>query len=227
MKKIIFLMLFTLVGWQNAQALGFINNGINYRVTSSNTVSVGYQNQAVIGVIVIPAQVTNNNVVYSVTTIDGSAFSVCSALTSVTIPNSVISIGEGAFYGCCSGLTSVINPSSVTSLSSYAFTGCSGLTSVTIPNSVTSITAQTFASCSGLTSITIPNTITIIGDYAFAYCCFGLTTVTVEWTTPITISDNVFQNSNSNYIAAGWGGTIGAQLPIITLDSHLLLNINL
>ena len=86
--------------------------------------------------------------------------------TSVTIPNSVTSIGNYAFY-FCSGLTSVTIPNSVTSIGDNAFTFCSGLTSVTIPNSVTSIGYDAFFHCSGLTSVTIPNSVTSIGYDAF------------------------------------------------------------
>ena len=71
---------------------------------------------------------------------------------SITIPDSVTSIGGSAFAGC-SGLTSVTIPNSVTSISSYAFEGCTKLTSVTIPNSVTSIGNYAFSGCTGLTSI--------------------------------------------------------------------------
>ena len=80
------------------------------------------------------------------------AFMLCGGLTSVTIPNSVTSIGDYAFY-FCGGLTSVTIPNSVTSIGDYAFYFCSGLPSITIPNSVSSIGAQTFAACSGLTSV--------------------------------------------------------------------------
>ena len=92
-----------------------------------------------------------------------------SNLKSVTIPNSVTSIGSSAF-NYCSGLTSVTIPNSVTSIGSYAFQGCSGLTSVTIPNSVTSIGSGAFTGCSGLTSVAIPNSVTSIGSDAFNYC---------------------------------------------------------
>lgn len=82
------------------------------------------------------------------------AFEGCDGLTSVTIPNSVTSIGRLAFEDC-SGLTSVTIPNSVTSIEERAFFGCSGLASVTIGNSVTSIGMNAFSGCSGLTSVNI------------------------------------------------------------------------
>ena len=113
----------------------------------------------------------------SVTSIGDDAFSDCTGLTSITIPNSVTSIGNRAFAGC-SGLTSVTIPNSVTSIGGDAFYWCSGLTSVTIPNSVTSIGRHTFDNCISLTSITIPNSVTTIGQSAFLGCS-GLTSVTI------------------------------------------------
>ena len=112
----------------------------------------------------------------SVTSIGGGAFSGCSSLTSVTIPHSVTSIGNDAFYGC-SSLTSVAIPSSVTSIGYAAFSGCSSLTSVIIPNGVTNIDGV-FYGCSSLTSVTIPNSITSIGGYTF-YGCSSLTSITI------------------------------------------------
>ena len=124
----------------------------------------------------------------SVTNIRDYAFAYCTSLTSVTIPNSVTSIGEQAFYGCTS-LTSVTIPNSVTSIGEQAFNGCSALTSVTIPNSVTSIGGWAFAYCTALTSVTIPNSVTSIREgYAFAYCT-SLTSVTIG---------NKVQDINSN-----------------------------
>ena len=81
------------------------------------------------GSIEIPASVTYSEVKYSVTSIGQFAFSGCSGLTSVTIPNSVTSIGGSAFQDC-SGLTSVTIPNSVTSIGNQAFANCDELTDV-------------------------------------------------------------------------------------------------
>ena len=81
----------------------------------------------------------------------------------MTIPNSVISIGNSAFYG--NKLTSVTIPNSVTSIGNSAFYG-NNLTSVTIPNSVTSIGNSAFHD-NNLTRVTIPNSVTSIGSGAF------------------------------------------------------------
>ena len=121
--------------------------------------------------------ITSVSIPNSVTSIGDSAFYGCMGLTSVTIPNSVTSIGSYAF-AWCKGLTSVTIPNSVTSIGSYAFAWCKGLTSVTIPNSVTSIGEWTFYECEGLTSVTIPNSVTSIGEEAF-YDCTGLTSATI------------------------------------------------
>ena len=84
----------------------FINNGTELEVTSN------MQNEKYSGIIKIPESVPFGNRIYKVTAIGEAAFSVCSGLTFISIPNSVTSIGERAFINC-DGLSSIAIPSSV------------------------------------------------------------------------------------------------------------------
>lgn len=90
-------------------------------------------------------------------------FKWCTGLTSVAIPNSVMTIESSAFDQCTS-LISITIPDSVTKIKSYAFYYCSSLTSVTIPNSVTEIGGAAFSNCYSLASVyckaIIPPTLT-------------------------------------------------------------------
>lgn len=141
----------------------------------------------------IPSVIDGNGV----TSIGVDAFSGCTGLTSITIPDSVTSIGSSAFRGC-KGLTSIsgsatnvstvakqakptsftVNITSGTSIDGSAFLDCTGLTSVTIGNGVTSIGGSAFDGCTRLTNITIPDSVTSIGDTTFSSCT-GLTSVTI------------------------------------------------
>ena len=88
----------------------------------------------------------------------------------------VTSIGKEAFLG--SNLTSITIPDSVTSIGEGAFSMCSALTSISIPDSVTSIGGGAFLGCKSLTGIIIPDGVTSIGDGAFSWCP-SLTTIEV------------------------------------------------
>ena len=105
------------------------------------------------------------------------AFSITHQLTSITIPNSVKSIGKRAFEGC-SNLTSIVIPKSVTSIGEYAFSGCSSMISIDIPSGVTYIENRTFYKCTGLTSVKISYGTTSIGDGTFSGCT-NLSSITI------------------------------------------------
>ena len=160
-----------------------------------------------IGPIEIPATIDGR----SVTSIGSQAFYNCTALTSVTIPDSVTSIGIYAFEGC-TGLTSVTIPDSVTSIGSSAFAGCSSLTSITIPDSVTSIGSGAFAYCTSLTSITIPDSVTSIAEYAFEGCV-NLVSILFQSMTAPAIEPNAFASISAAaiiyypYGATGYAAT--------------------
>ena len=80
------------------------------------------------------------------------AFCNCSSLTSVTLGNSVTTIGGDAF-GLCSSLTSVTIPNSVTTIGSEAFNGCTNLQKVHIGDSVKAIGGYAFYNCTSITQI--------------------------------------------------------------------------
>ena len=124
----------------------------------------------------------------SVTSIGNSAFSGCSGLTTLSIPDNVTSIGTRAFRDC-TALTSVTIPDSVTNIGSNMFYGCTALTSVTIPDSVTSINGNTFYGCTALTSLIIPGSVTDIGASVF-YGCTNLTSLTFMGNAPSSVNSN-------------------------------------
>ena len=129
------------------------------------------------------------------------AFSYCWGITSITIPNSVTSIGWHAFYGTkwaknrpygmdylgrvlyrfngeMPANTKITVKEGTAQICDFAFYGCNNLVSITIPNSVTSIGAYAFNGCSCLISVTIPNSVKSIGGKVFANCR-GLTSVAI------------------------------------------------
>ena len=135
-------------------------------------------------------------------TVADYAFSGCKNFTSITIPNSVTSIGSRAFYDCY-GLTSITIPNSVTSIRSDAFSNTAYYNnssnwkndvlyignhlikakdsisgSYEIKNGTKSIADEAFDYCGSLIGIMMPNSVTSIGDSAFSVCT-GLTSITI------------------------------------------------
>lgn len=132
-----------------------------------------------------------------VTVIDPVAFCNNSAVTSVTIPDSVTAIPDYAF-GSCSQLTNISIPNSVTFIGFSAFNSCTSLKSITLPSSLSTIQSYAFYNCGNLKTIRIPVSVTSIGNCAFDVCP-SLMTVTypgskTQW------DDNITKGSNNDVL---------------------------
>lgn len=158
----------------------FSVNGIYYQYVSgtADEVAVSYNNYETgryggnytnySGYVSVPATVTYNGKTYKVTAVSNHAFQECS-VTTVSLPNTIKSIGYAAFLDCYQ-LTSVNLPSSITTIGDNAFNGCTVLGNVTLPTALKSIGNNAFQNCKTFTSIDIPNGVTTIGASAFSSC---------------------------------------------------------
>jgi hypothetical protein len=125
-------------------------------------------------------------------------------LVSVTLPNTLTTIGNGAFQGC-DALPSITIPDSVTSIDSWAFSHLDSLRSAVIGNGLSVIKSVTFYGSSNLASVTIGTGVTTIEDSAFYGC--GLTSLTIP-NSVTTIGSQAFShNSNLASLTIGNGVT--------------------
>ena len=139
---------------------------------------------------------------YGYTKIRDSAFSGCTSLAHVSLPEGLTSIGEGAFSGCTSlALTSL--PDGLTSIGEGAFYICTSLALTSLPDSLTSIGNYTFASCTSLALTSLPDGLTSIGEGAFQDCT-SLTSIIFKGT-PTSISSSAFYGcTNLTDIKVPW-----------------------
>ena len=151
------------------------------------------------------AAITGLSLPSGLTSIGAYAFYDCDGLTSVTIPEGVTRIGASAFRSC-SNLTSVSLPTSLTSISIRTFASCPGLTAMTIPEGVTDISMVAFENCTGLTSVSLPASLTTIGKNAFNGCS-ALTAVKVMNPTPLTIAEGTFSNRANATLTVPYGAS--------------------
>ena len=136
--------------------------------------------------------VTSVTIPDSVTAILDRAFANCFQLTNISIPNSVTSIDFSAFEHCTS-LKSITLPSSLRNISMFLFHNCSQLTTIQIPDSVLSIQDYAFGNCISLETIHIPVSVTSIGVYAFNGCPSSMT---VTYSGSKTLWDSMTGNLN-------------------------------
>jgi len=168
-RKLLFLSILFLTAI-NSWAYDFMADVIAYKITSSvSPYTVAVTEGGIYGrYINIPSTVSNNGIVYSVTSIQDHAFYNCNNLDSITIPEGVTSIGQAAFWQCFK-LKSVKIPNSLTTLEDAAFSSCSLLTTLVFPKGLTTIKRDVFGGCSELTTITIPYG----NDISYGYNIFG------------------------------------------------------
>ena len=171
------MLIAVLLTGSHAFAHDFEVDGIYYNITSETdkTVEVTFKGNSYYeysseysDAIIIPKNVTVNNITYTVNSISDWAFYYCTNLYSLVIPNSIKQIGEYACYDC-NNLNTLSIPNSVISIGKYAFSACFALTSISIPNSISIIQKGTFGGC-GLTHVEIPNSVEVIENNAFSGC---------------------------------------------------------
>lgn len=147
---------------------GVTEDGFAYTLSTDEAGTVtasitGYQGAG--GAITVPEMVEEA----AVTEIADRAFSGCSTITSVALPNTLTSLGEAAFHRC-QNLGEITLPEGITELRASLFDGCTSLKSVLLPDKLTSIQSSVFSRCSSLVSIVIPEGVTQIGPSAFSGC---------------------------------------------------------
>lgn len=177
-------------------------NGLNYKIHEVMHSAKLSDGKTWEGELDIPSELNYGGQKYTVTSIDNYAFENNTALTSVTIPSSVIGIGSWVFNGC-SNLANIIIPNSVVRIDNNAFSNtawynnqpdgvvyagriayrCKGSmpegTNIAIKEGTYAIAREAFSDCSGLTSVTVPSSVTSIGYSAFRKCS-NLTSVTIS-----------------------------------------------
>lgn len=152
----------------SSYAYDFEVDGIYYNVVSLQDMTCKVTKGEYTGDIQIPSEVTYNGRKFTVTAIEKEAF-YDSSLTSISIPESVTSIGFWAFFSC-DRLKHINIPNTVTYLGDCAFKGCTSLKDVIIGESVVSIGKYAFENCKSITSLVIPNSVKTIGEGAFDNC---------------------------------------------------------
>ena len=168
----------------------FVYDNLKYTTTSDKSVTL-VDGKGASGEIIIPSEVRNNKNVYTVTAIEHNAFERNNAITAVTIPSSVSTIGYSAFNGC-KGLRRVMDASRVTEMQGFEYTDCTNLTSVTLSGTLQKIGYRSFAG-SALAHLVLPASMREIGSSAFEDCH---QLRNVQFNTGLqNIKDHAFKNS--------------------------------
>lgn len=152
-------------------------DGINYLMVSptSHYAAVAGTSPKYSGDVVIPSKVISRGQEYTVVSIGGSAFSGCSDLTSIQLPDSLLAIVQSGFQKC-KRLKTVVMPPTMRVLSQGAFNSCDSLETVTFPMGLKRIENIVFEKCINLKEVTLPDSLIYIGPSSFSGCT-SLTTI--------------------------------------------------
>lgn len=168
----------------------FVYDNLKYATNSDNSVTL-VDGKGANGDVIIPSDVRNKNKVYVVTAIEHNAFEGNNAITAVTIPSSVSTIGYSAFNSC-KNLRRVMDASRVTEMQGFEYTDCTNLTSVTLSGTLQKIGYRSFAG-SALAHLVLPASMREIGSSAFEDCH---QLRNVQFNTGLqNIKDHAFKNS--------------------------------
>lgn len=201
MKKLIFIAI-ALITLANASATRTVTiDGLRYLInTDELTATLMANGSHYSGDISISQSVSINDSTFLVVALAGNSFEGCYGLVSVSIPNTVKTIGNSCFSGCrklktvkmstsvislgdncfsmCDSLSSIELPASLRTLGDGCFSACISLTTINLPNGITTLPGSCFDECWNLKEIVIPSSVTSIGDYCF-YICRSLESVSI------------------------------------------------
>ena len=207
----VLLVLFAFAGMAQTT---FTSGDLNYSINAdgvSVTLTGHVDGYNATGPLNIPESVNYEGNDYAVTNIGNSAFLYYFYLTSLSLPNSLITIEDGAF-AYCSGFTGdLIIPNSVITIGQSAFFTCYAFDGdLVIGNSVTTIGEYAFDDCNGMHGVlNIPSNVTTIGLDAFRYCDFG--GITVDAANPVFDSRdncNAIIRTSTNELVTGCVNTV-------------------
>ena len=213
-KRVFLSALLVLLAFSGMAQTTFTVGDLNYQVNLdgvSVTVTGHVNGYEATGPLVIPESVSYEGHNYAVTVIGNTAFMYCFYLTSLTLPNSLVTIEEGAF-AYCSGFTGdLVIPNSVVTIEPSAFFTCYSFDGdLVIGNSVTVIGDYAFDDCNGMHGVlNIPSNVTSIGTSSFRYCAFS--GMTVDPANPVFDSRdncNAIITTNSNELLVGCINTV-------------------
>lgn len=170
----VFLPLSSFAYYYDCKVQSSSGHWLHYKLNEDNTAILVRENEyqphynsAQEGDLIIPATFQYGNRTYSVVEIESFAYD-NTAISSVSIPNTVTQIGGMAFSGCAN-LTNIEIPNSVSYLDGGVFKNCTNLQTVVLGNNIHLIECETFYGCQKLQNINL-NNVVMIGDNAFNDC---------------------------------------------------------